>query len=457
MSYPFKPFMAKLELPELVKYTRAVFNGFPDFRKGAPQTLYTIEDAAVSAFSMFFMQSPSFLAWERYKQEQKGLNNVQSLFLAKKIPSDNWIRTLLDPVSPTEVFPIFSYIFNALKETEHLSCFKSINGNLLIPLDGTQYYSSKTIHCKQCSAKHHKNGTITYSHSAITPVIVSPDCNIVISLEPEFITPQDGSLKQDSENAAAKRWIFKYAQRYKGIGATILGDDLYSHQPLCQLILNEGLNFIFVCKPDSHKTLYEWVEGLQTTKHLNTVETKHRRGKQTRTYTYRFANEIPLRDSDDALKVNWCELTITDEKGKNVYKNSFISNHLINSDNVAEIVKAGRARWKIENENNNVLKTKGYHIEHNFGHGDKHLSSLLLTLNLLAFLFHTVLEMMDDRYQLIRQKLGSRSTFFDDIRALTKYHYFKSWDDLFQFMLERLKLAHQNTVLDSEIIIFDTG
>ena len=131
-------------------------------------------------------------------QEQKGRNNAMSLFLVKKIPSDNWIRKLLDLVSPTEVFPIFSYIFNALYETEHLSRFKSINGNLLIPLDGTQYHSSNTIHCEQCSTKNHKNGTITYSHSAITPVIGSKNSNHVISLEPEFITPQDGSKKQDS-------------------------------------------------------------------------------------------------------------------------------------------------------------------------------------------------------------------------------------------------------------------
>lgn len=84
MSYPFKPFRTKLEFSELVKHLRDVFKKFPDFRKGAPQTIYTMEDAALSAFSVFFMQSPSFLAWERYKQEQKGLNNVQSWFFVEK-------------------------------------------------------------------------------------------------------------------------------------------------------------------------------------------------------------------------------------------------------------------------------------------------------------------------------------------------------------------------------------
>ena len=50
----------------------------------------------------------------------------------------------------------------------------------------------------------------------------------------------------------------------------------------------------------------------------------------------------------------------------------------------------GRARWKIENENNNTLKTAGYHLEHNFGHGKQYLASLLATMNILAFLFHTM-------------------------------------------------------------------
>ena len=97
---------------------------------------------------------------------------------------------------------------------------------------------------------------------------------------------------------------------------------------------------------------------------------------------------------------------------------------------VEECVAAGRARWKVENENNNTLKTKGYHLEHNYGHGQQHLAALLTTFNLLAFLFHTLLELGDEQYRLIRGKLPSRQTFFDDVRALTRYLYFESWDEL---------------------------
>ncbi|MDL1964054.1 MAG: hypothetical protein LWW98_06910 [Deltaproteobacteria bacterium] len=99
---------------------------------------------------------------------------------------------------------------------------------------------------------------MTYSHTVITPVIVAPGNDKVIALQPEFITPQDGHTKQDCENAAAKRWFIEYGLQYKDLGVTILGDDLYCHQPICENILTEGLNFILVCRPYSHKTLYEW-------------------------------------------------------------------------------------------------------------------------------------------------------------------------------------------------------
>jgi len=74
-----------------------------------------------------------------------------------------------------------------------------------------------------------------------------------------------------------------------------------------------------------------------------------------------------------------------------------------------------------------VLKTKGYHLEHNFGHGQQHLASFLLTLNLLAFLFHTVLHLVD------------RKGFFQDILTLTKYLLFTNWQHLIDFMLSDSK------------------
>ncbi|KYC37721.1 hypothetical protein WA1_04165 [Scytonema hofmannii PCC 7110] len=155
---------------------------------------------------------------------------------------------------------------------------------------------------------------------------------------------------------------------------------------------------------------------------VQTLETKRWNSRYQEIYRYRYVNQIPLRDTQPALLVNWCELTFT--KGSDdsvIYRNAFMTRHQIQADNVAEVVAAGRAQWKVENENHNVLKTKGYHLEHNFGHGQKHLSSILVTLNLLAFLFHMVLQLVEPSYQQIRQRRGTRKTFFNDIRTLTTY------------------------------------
>ena len=160
-------------------------------------------------------------------------------------------------------------------------------------------------------------------------------------------------------------------------------------------MLAQGLKFILVCKPDSHKTLYEWVNDLERNGVIKTVVRKRWTGKRNEIDTYRYVDTVPLRDADDALLVNWCDIITRTEDGKVLYRNAFATSLAIDEGNVAEVVASGRARWKIENENNNTLKTKGYHFEHNFVHGDQFLSSLLATLILLAYLLHTLLDLMD--------------------------------------------------------------
>lgn len=433
-----------LQFEKLIGYLKYAFLILPDARQGFNKT-YTMQDAALSAFSVFFMQCPSFLAYQKQMQITKGENNAASLFQADSIPSDNQIRNLLDSVDPSNLNHVYQNIFNQLHSTGLLAKYQCLNDTLLIAIDGVCYHSSSTVFCDNCNYQKHKNGTTTYTHSAITPVIVAPGNEHVISLPPEFLTPQDGHDKQDGEHAAIKRWLKMHAASYRALGITILGDDLYAHQPICEAILAEQCHFLLTCKPDSHKTLYEWVADLERIGKVQTYTVTWRHGKKHFTDTYRFINGVPLRDSDDALFVNWCELVTTNALGEVVYKNAFATDHLLSQDNIIDVVKAGRARWKIENENNNTLKTKGYNIGHNFGHGSQHLSQLLLSLNLLAFLYHTVLNLVDISYQLIRAKLPSRKAFFEHVRVLTHYMYFQNWQALMQFMMHGLEIELPNS------------
>lgn len=444
MAHLFQQRKTILTFSALIDDLRELMRQFPDKRTGN-NSVYQMEDVALAAFSVFFTQSPSFLAHQIAMTTSRGLSNAQTLFGLSKIPSDNHIRDLLDHVPASRVFPMFDRIVDALHQQGHLQAFQALGGQLLIALDGTQYHNSQSIHCNQCTVTQHRNGQTTYSHSVVTPVIVAPGQRCVLPLAPEFIMPQDGHQKQDCENSAAKRWIIQYAKSFQQHQITVLGDDLYSRQTLCEQVLAAGWNFLFVCKPTSHKTLYEWLEELEALGAVHTLTRQQRKGKRKTVDIYRFASGLPLRDGDDALAVNWCELVTTDDKGKVLYRNAFVSNHAIDADNVVTMVQAARTRWKVENESNNTLKTKGYHLAHNFGHGKQHLSTTLATLNLLAFLLHTVLDTMDKKYQLIRATLPSRKMFFQHIQALTSYLCFDSFDALLDFMMQGWELTHPDT------------
>ncbi|MGH2611422.1 MAG: hypothetical protein ACRDFB_00055 [Rhabdochlamydiaceae bacterium] len=428
---------------ELIQNVRFAGMSFPDRRTGV-NVRYGMEDVALSAFSVFFTQSPSFLSFQRSMQQQTGRNNAQSLFTIAAIPTDTQIRRTLDGVPPERLFPVFAWCFAMLVAKGGSEKFKSDLGYLLA-LDGTGYFGSDTIHCKNCLTKtEKKTGNITYYHSAITPVLVKPGEEHVLSLPPSFIKTEDGDTKQDCENKAAKRWLWEqseYGRRLLATGSdvTVLGDDLYSRQPLLKTIKAQKFHYILVCKRESHSWLYDWVDALEIGENMD----QKRRDVQTdwngtyhREYTYTFANHVPLKDSKDSFFVNFVEVFVTrKEDGKELYHNAFISDHMITKENVATIILSGRTRWKIENENNNILKTKGYHFEHNFGHGKDSLSLVLLTLILLSFLFHTLLDLFNVPYQDLCVQLR-RQYFFNGIRELIQYFYIVNWQHLFTFMRE---------------------
>src|SRR5262245_8106755 len=412
----------------------------PDYRTGK-NTQYSISDAALGAFGIFFTQSPSFLDYQRTLQHAKGDNNVRTLMGVQHIPCDNQVRKLLDPIAPSQLDPVFVEVFEGLEQQQLLAHFRGFGDQLLVALDGTNYFSSHAIHCRTCLTRQLTNGHTLYYHAAITPVIVCPGQSQVIALPPEYIMPQDGHTKQDCERAAGTRWLATHAARVAPHGVTVLGDDLYSNQPLCALALQHGYNFIFVCKPDSHVKFYERLAFWQANDGMVELERRHWNGRYPEVISYRYINDVLLREGDHTLEVQWFEITVVNAKtGEQLYHNSFITNHPVTAATVAAVAHAGRGRWKIENENNNVLKTKGDHVEHNFGHGKQYLAAFLLSLNLLAFLFHTVLEWSDDRYALLRRVLARRQTFFEDIRALTRYMVFDSWQHLMEFMIRGLEL-----------------
>ena len=146
----------------LVARVREVLYALPDPRKGGNHQRYAIGDAGLSALAMVFMQSPSFLDFQRRMQYERGANNAGTLFGVDQIPSDQQIRNRLDPIPPESVFEVFVEFVEALYEPGALASHRGPHGGVMIAFDGVQYHSSKTIHCPQCSTRTLSNGQTHY-------------------------------------------------------------------------------------------------------------------------------------------------------------------------------------------------------------------------------------------------------------------------------------------------------
>ncbi|MDQ2763526.1 MAG: transposase [Pseudomonadota bacterium] len=418
-------------LQTLLDSVRATCAGFPDKRRGGDVT-YSMADIGLSAFSLFFMQSESFLSYQRSLEEGRKTSNCHSLFGMKAIPTDNHIRSMLDPVHPSHLQPAFDQVLDVLRRRGGLQAFQRLGDRVLIALDGTEYFCSQKLGCPQCLTRKRSNGKTESYHSMLAATIVAPGHAMALPLMPEFIASQDGAEKQDCERNAAKRWLSTHGGRLKDLRPIYLGDDLFACQPIADAITAAGGDFLLTAKPSSHKALYDFMQGATLDEH--TVAQKA--GSKRLTYRYRWFEGAPLCDGNDAMLVNWVGVTITDAKGKVTYDNAFVTSLPVTTENVAELVACARARWKIENESFNVLKSNGYHLEHNFGHGKQYLAMMFAALNLLAFAIHTVCDCLEQLWIDARTAKRSRTRFFEHIRTITAYLVFPDWNTLMQTLID---------------------
>ena len=202
----------QLRLQWLIKELKQVFEEFPDERTGK-NSQYEMADAGLGAFSVFFIQCASFLEHQAELKRRKGRSKAESLFEMMNLASDNQIRGLLDPVLPKWLTSMYRIIFERLEQTGLLDAMQSHANSMLIAMEGTEYFSSQKIHCQNCSHRELANGKTNYFHTVLTPVIVQAGNENVISLEPEFITAQDGhdllsKSKQDCELEVSNKLLF---------------------------------------------------------------------------------------------------------------------------------------------------------------------------------------------------------------------------------------------------------
>lgn len=379
----------------------------------------------MSGLAVFSLKYPSLLNYDRDRDLIE--TNLRNLFGIKQLPSDTYMRERLDEVDPSELRRCFTGLFGAVQRSKKLEAYQYLKGSYCVSIDGTGYFSSKTVHCKECCQKNHRDGSTTYYHQLLQAALVHPDLKQVIPFAPEPISKQDGSKKNDCERNAAKRLLADLRREHPHLDITILADALYANEPFLALLEQYKMNYIVGVKPGDHEWLFDYIEHASC-EHIEYEDEKNIR------YNYKFINNVPLNESQDHRKVNFIEYTEVSPKGTSKHF-TWITGFNISKENITSIMRGGRSRWKIENETFNTLKNQGYQFEHNFGHGYKNLSHVFANLMLLAFAIDQIQQMGCKAFnKALKRNHNKLSYLWEKLRSIFFHFVIKSWESLYQGM-----------------------
>ncbi len=335
------------------------FSAIPDPRQQG-KCSYSQHDILMSAFACMFFQDPSLLHFQKRLEQKYQRNNLKNIFGVSNIPSDNQLREVLDKISSEALAPIFKDFYEKLRRHKHLEGYAILPNVLMCAIDGTQYHSSTSISCNSCLTKEHKTGEITYSHAVLQGVIMHPDKKQVLPVMPEAIKNEDGTKKQDCELNASKRFIANLRAAHPRQKFIICGDGLMSNQPMIEETVAGCMHYLFVAKPGNHKYFVAWLSVFDVLPITEVIDAKGNR------HIYTWQNDVPLNGNEKTINVNWFQYQFKNTEGKITKTHSWVTDIEISENNVTAMTKAGRCRWKIENECFNTLKTQGYHLEHNY-------------------------------------------------------------------------------------------
>jgi hypothetical protein len=208
-----------------------------------------------------------------------------------KIPTDNRIRSMLDPVHPSRLQSSFDQVIAELRGSGSMKNIPAPRWPALIALDGTEFFCAQKLGYPNCQTRKRANGKLE-CHIPCWRQPSWPGHNMALPLMPEFIVKPDGAAKQDCERNAAKRWLAAHGEPIKEMRTVYLGDDLFACQPIAEVALSNGGDFPFTAKPEAHKTLYDFMNCAT----LDEVSITRKEGSKKLSHRYRWFCGAPLRE-----------------------------------------------------------------------------------------------------------------------------------------------------------------
>lgn len=269
-------------------------------------------------------------------------------------------------------------------------------------------------------------------------MLVNPARTEVFPLDFKPILNADGAQKNDCERNAAKRLCAALDEHYPELDFLLVEDALYANVPHLHQITGYGWKYVLNVKPASHTSLFKQFAGRQARGDIRELRQTDPDGVQ---HYYAWTTHLCLCDSAPDVTVDFLLYEQTMPDGE-VKRWTWITNLPLQVRTVARVMRAGRSRWKIENETFNTLKNQGYHFEHNYGHGQQQLATVLALLMLLAFLVDQIQQRCCQLFRRLWRGLGTKSKLWETLRSLFRVLKFRSMEALFRPMatLYRLQL-----------------
>jgi len=393
-------------------------------------------DVLMSGFAVFSLKDPSLLAFDKRRcDEPESLRGVYGIGI---IPCDSQMRTSLDEVPPVGLRQPFLTLFQHAQRGKALEKLVWLDGHYLLALDGTGIYSSEKVSSPYCLKKQKKNDRIVYYQQMLGAAIVHPDQRVVIPLCPEMIIKQDGTTKQDCERRAAQRFLNDFRQEHPHLKCVVIEDGISSNGPHIKDLIKFDLRFILGAKPGDHAFLFEQLD--QAIKDGEAVEFSQTKPEHPDiSHNYRFVNGLSLNKSHPDILVNVLEYWQIDKNGIEI-RFSWVTDLTLTCENVYDIMRAGRARWRIENETFNTLKNQGYNLGHNYGLGEKHLSAVFVQLMMLAFLVDQIQQLCCPLFQAAWRKCQSKVSLWESVRGTFRRFVVPSMEVILQVIVTDMKV-----------------
>jgi hypothetical protein len=410
---------------------RGGFSTIQDHRTG--QVQHTLADTLMSAFAMFSLKDPSLLAFDERRFAEP--HNLKTIYGMNSIPCDTSMREILDGVNPGDIRPLFKNAFRPLQRGKVLEKMVFMEDSYLLNLDGTGYFSSKTLYSDACLEKVSSKGEVTYYLQAVGAALVHPYFKEVIALCPEIIRKQDGTTKMDCERNAIRRMLGKLRCDHPHMKFIINEDALASNAPHIKDLEEYNFRYILGVKEGDHKFLFEFVDqAVQNGELIELVIPDEK--KENVTHCFRIVYNAPLNKSNQDRQVTFVEYWENDPKKKKALHFSWITDLEITEENVYLFMRGARARWKIENETFNTLKNQGYQFGHNFGLGKQHLSEVFVLLMMLAFLVDQIQQLCCPLFKAAWKRWKTKRSLWEKVRS--KFHEFhiETMEELYRALVD---------------------